>query len=52
MKYKLPQFNSIKEMAYIDVCRLTEDEARNILEHLTNLCWSMLKIKAWQNLKP
>jgi hypothetical protein len=34
MKYKLPQFNSIKEMAYIDVCRLTEDEARNILEQI------------------
>lgn len=34
MKYQPPKFTSLKDMAYIDVCRLTEDEARNILENI------------------
>lgn len=34
MKYIPPKFNSLKEMSYIDVCRLTEDEARHILENI------------------
>ncbi len=32
MRYELPKFNSLSEMASIDVGRLTEDEARSILE--------------------
>jgi transposase-like protein len=32
MKYVPPKFTTLSEMAYIDVCRLTEDEARAILE--------------------
>jgi transposase-like protein len=32
MKYKPPKFTKLSEMAAIDVGRLTEDEARNILE--------------------
>jgi hypothetical protein len=32
MKYKPPKFSKLNEMASIDVGRLTEDEARNILE--------------------
>jgi transposase-like protein len=32
MKYQPPQFSKFSEMAAIDVGRLTEDEARNILE--------------------
>jgi transposase-like protein len=32
MKYKPPKFSTLSEMATIDVARLTEDEARNILE--------------------
>ena len=34
MKYTPPKFNSLNEMAAIDVGRLTEDEARKILEDL------------------
>ncbi|MGA2142616.1 MAG: IS1595 family transposase, partial [Brevinematales bacterium] len=34
MKYNPPIFNRIREMSYIDVCRLTEDEARKILEDI------------------
>jgi len=34
MKYTPPKFNSLSEMASIDVGRLTEDEARKILEDL------------------
>ncbi len=29
MKYIPPKMSKLSEMAYIDVCRLTEDEARN-----------------------
>lgn len=32
MRYKPPKFNSLNEMASIDVGRLNEEEARNILE--------------------
>ncbi|MDO8684159.1 MAG: IS1595 family transposase [Armatimonadota bacterium] len=32
MKYKPPKFNDLKDMAEIDVARLTEDEARERLE--------------------
>lgn len=34
MKYLPPKFSSIREMSYIDVCRLTEDEARKVLEDI------------------
>ncbi len=34
MKYNPPNFTNLNEMAYIDVCRLTEDEARTILENI------------------
>ena len=34
MKYKPPKFNKLSEMASIDVGRLTEDEARIILESI------------------
>jgi len=34
MKYKVPEFKSLKEMAYIDICRLTENQARDILEQI------------------
>lgn len=34
MKYKPPKFKKLSQMAYIDVCRLTEDEARTILENI------------------
>ena len=32
MKYEPPTFKNLDDMAFIDVCRLTEDEARAILE--------------------
>ena len=32
MRYEPPKFENLKDMAFIDVCRLTEDEARTILE--------------------
>lgn len=34
MKYKPPKFDKLSEMAAIDVSRLTEDEARTILENI------------------
>lgn len=34
MKYTPPKFDKLSNMAYIDVCRLTEDEARTILENI------------------
>jgi transposase-like protein len=34
MKFNPPNFTKLNEMAYIDVCRLTEDEARTILENI------------------
>lgn len=34
MKYKPPKFSKLSEMAAIDVGRLTEDEARTILENI------------------
>ena len=34
MKITPPKFKTLREMAYIDVCRLTEDEARHILEKI------------------
>jgi len=34
MKYEPPKFDKLSDMAYIDVCRLTEDEARTILENI------------------
>jgi transposase-like protein len=34
MKYTPPNFANLAEMSYIDVCRLTEDEARGILEKI------------------
>lgn len=34
MKYTPPKFTTLSEMSYIDVCRLTEDEARVILENI------------------
>jgi transposase-like protein len=34
MKYIPPSFNKLSEMAYIDVCRLTEEQARTILENI------------------
>lgn len=34
MKYTPPVFTTLSEMSYIDVCRLTEDEARAILENI------------------
>jgi len=34
MRYQPPKFSRIGEMAYIDVCRLNEDEARKILENI------------------
>ena len=34
MKYTPPSFKSLREMAYIDVCRLTEEQARTILEDI------------------
>ena len=34
MKYETPKFNRLNDMAYIDVCRLTEDEARMMLEDI------------------
>jgi hypothetical protein len=34
MKYIPPKFNKLSEMAAIDVGRLTEDEARVILENI------------------
>jgi hypothetical protein len=36
MKYIPPKFEKLKDMAAIDVGRLTEDEARTILE---GICW-------------
>ncbi len=34
MKFNLPEYKNMSEMAYIDVCRLSEDEARTILENI------------------
>jgi transposase-like protein len=34
MKYIPPKFNRLKDMSYIDVCRLTEDEARKVIEKI------------------
>jgi transposase-like protein len=34
MKYLPPKFANLSEMAYNDVCRLTEDEARTVLENI------------------
>ena len=34
MKYEPPKYERLSEMAYIDVARLTEQEARAILENL------------------
>ncbi|MGA2525746.1 MAG: IS1595 family transposase [Smithellaceae bacterium] len=34
MKYIPPKFERFAEMSAIDICRLTEDEARAILEHI------------------
>jgi transposase-like protein len=34
MKYIPPNFKTLSEMSFIDVCRLTEDEARSILENI------------------
>lgn len=34
MKYTPPKFEKLSDMSFIDVCRLTEDEARSILEHI------------------
>lgn len=34
MKYIPPKFSKLSGMAFIDVCRLTEDEARTILENI------------------
>lgn len=34
MKYIPPTFKNLSDMSFIDVCRLTEDEARTILENI------------------
>jgi len=34
MRYTPPNFQTLAQMAFIDVCRLTEDQARVILEHI------------------
>ena len=34
MKYQPPKFTKLSDMAFIDVCRLKEDEARTILESI------------------
>ena len=34
MRYKPPDFKTLSEMAAIDVGRLTEDEARDIIESI------------------
>jgi len=34
MKYEPPKFTNLKDMAFIDTCRLTEPEALAILESL------------------
>ena len=37
MKYEPPKFKNLSDMAFIDVSRLTEDEARKMLEKLVGL---------------